>query len=417
MLRGQFLKDRHAYITAQEPSIFHCHHYNTYLQAVIEDAKNYLNVYPILIESAQEISYSQFKFHFSQNDFSTNHRKVIVEDYFQFCGFGLIDLSTATATGGTVTVASDHYGIGWKSKFGLRSKELPGVSFFTLGYILGALEAIYDLKNGELTGQQSHCLAKGDPCSQFIIRPQEDKTTLGNSPKEGQFQTGNVLPATCGQIDAIGIRDAVVNMPLEGSTSDGLINAFGVLLTRMYANYYCLISYKFLKLFEKQLVVDGIQLASQLLTEAGHICAFNTFGGIMQSAEWNALIKPMIQSKEDWVHGIVSVVNAFGWGIWEIIELIPNEKLVIKITSGYEANSFLQCYNHSTVPISFLATGGVAGIMNLIYHSPLTEKPISLSEKNYRTLFKNQKCFKATQTACRSLGHRFDIFEAQLHKP
>ena len=49
---------------------------------------------------------------------------------------------------------------------------------------------------------------------------------------------------------------------------------------------------------------DGLPLAAQLLREAGHVCAYNTFGGVMQSTEWNAMIKPMIQKKEDWIHGI-----------------------------------------------------------------------------------------------------------------
>jgi hypothetical protein len=244
------------------------------------------------------------------------------------------------------------------------------VSFFTLGYIIGATEAVYDLPLGTLTGEQTACIAKGDSQSTFELRKSEKKT-LEESPKEGKFQTANLPKPTDTNVDYSGIREALINMPLQGSEKDGLIDAFGVLLTRMYSNYYCLISYKFFKLFEEKMGEDGISMACELLTEAGHVCAFNTFGGIMQSAEWNGLIKPTLESKTDWVHGVVAVVNSFGWGFWEIEELIPDKKLVIKITSGYESNSYLNKYEESKFPISFLATGGTAGIMNLVYNTIL----------------------------------------------
>ena len=71
---------------------------------------------------------------------------------------------------------------------------------------------------------------------------------------------------------------------------------------------------------------DGIATAEQLLTEAGHVCAFNTFGGVMQSDEWNAMIKPMLRTSDEWMHGIIAVINSFGWGFWEIDELISKGK-------------------------------------------------------------------------------------------
>lgn len=414
ILRGNFLKNRHAYISAQEPGIFHCHHYNTYLQAVIEDTSSYLNVYPILIESAQEIAFHQFSSHFQGKELSIEECKQCVEDYFRFCGFGLLDLAAATKEGGTVSLISDHYAVGWKSKFGQRAADQPGVSFFALGYSCGALEAIYALENGTLTGTQTQCIAKGDAQSSFLIQVAENPKKLGTSPQEGAFQTGEYQQAEGTSVDYLGIREALTNMPLEGTTSDGLIHAFGVLLTRMYANYYCLVSYRFLKEFEAKMGADGLEVASSLLTEAGHVCAFNTFGGIMQSAEWNALIKPMLSTKEDWVHGIVAAVNALGWGIWKIIELIPNEKLVIEITSAYESNTYIKKYGTSISPVSFLAKGGTAGVMNLVYYSNLTNEAISLDDATYKHLFSSEQGFQANQLKCRAQGDEVDLFEVTL---
>ncbi|WP_338766495.1 hypothetical protein WAF17_03905 [Bernardetia sp. ABR2-2B] len=417
LLRGNYHYNRNAYIATGEPMIFHCHHYNVYLQAVIEDTSSYLNVYPILSDSSQEIAHTQFSNFFKEKDnqeLSIEDKKQICQDYFRFCGFGIIDLSNLIKEGGKVDSPSEHYGIGWKIKFGLREKNKKGVAFFAAGYIAGAAEAIFDLPLGTLQTEQKECISQGDPKSSFEVfirkSSDENQTNLISSPQEGKYQTAQLNQPSDTTIDYDGIRQALTNMDLQGDSKTGLIDAFGVLLTRMYANYYCLISYKLLKLFEDEMGDDGLPLAAQLLTEAGHICAYNTFGGVMQSTEWNAMIKPMIQNKEDWVHGITAVVNAFGWGVWEIQELASNQKLKMKIVSGYEPNNYLAHFDSETsLPVSFLASGGVAGIMNLVYNTALTEGFITLDENEYKKLVQNASFFQTQKHICRVREHsQFD---------
>lgn len=414
LLRGNYQYDRNAYIAAGEPMIFHCHHYNVYLQAVIEDTSSYLNVYPILSDSAQEIVHTQLSNFFkdeSNKDLSIEDKTYICQDYFRFCGFGIIDLTNLTKKGGEVISPSEHYGIGWKNKFGLREKNKKGVAFFAAGYIAGATEAIFDLPLGTLFTEQKKCISQGDTESSFEISLRENNNDkLVPSPQEGKYQTYQINQPSDTTIDYDGIRQALTNMDLQGDSETGLIDAFGVLLTRMYANYYCLISYKLLQLFEDEMGKDGLPLAAQLLTEAGHVCAYNTFGGVMQSAEWNAMIKPMIQNKEDWAHGITAVVNAFGWGFWEIKELEPNQKLKMKVVSGYESNNYLGHFDSQTIlPISFLASGGVAGIMNLVYNTSLTEEFITLDENEYKKLTQNSSFFQTKTHICRAKEHnQFD---------
>ncbi len=419
LLRGNYQYDRNAYIAAGEPMIFHCHHYNVYLQAVIEDTSSYLNVYPMLSDSAQEIVYTQFSNFFKETenqDLSIEDKKYICQDYFRFCGFGIIDLTNLTKEGGEVIAPFEHYGIGWKTKFGLREKNKKGVAFFAAGYIAGATEAIFDLPLGTLCTEQKECISQGDTKSSFEVFfrknniEDENHTDLVPSPQEGKYQTYQLKQPSNTTIDYEGIRQALTNMDLQGDSQTGLIDAFGVLLTRMYANYYCLISYKLLRLFEDEMGKDGLPLAAELLTEAGHVCAYNTFGGVMQSTEWNAMIKPMIGKKEDWVHGITAVVNAFGWGFWEIEELEPNQKLKMKIVSGYEPNNYLAHFDsHTDLPISFLASGGIAGIMNLVYNTSLTEDFITLDESEYKKLIQKSSLFQAQKHICRVKEHsQFD---------
>ena len=411
-LTGKFYKNRNAFVVEGEPLIFHCHHYNTFLQLSIEETKHYLDVYPILQDTAQEIAYAQFSNYFKNNpELKVVERKEVVTQAFSEFGFGTVNLDNLSAQGGTVTLPTEHYSATWMLKYGLRTNYDCGAALFATGFVAGATEAIFDVSLGSLETRQIECPTKGHAHCTIVASPSINQRTLKASPAEGVYQTFDPLmqPQDTG-IRYEAIQDALTGMPIVGG-NDGLIQAFGVTLTRHYANYYTQISYRLLKAMEAEFGADGVNIVKDLLVEAGHVCAFNTFGGIMESAEWNALIQPMIDSREDWVHGIVACVNALGWGQWEIKELVPHQKLVIEVKSGYEANAYLQSFGRSNLPVSYLVTGGVAGIMNLIYNGDITEAP-ELSEAYYDRIFKSADKFSARQTKCRAMGDGVDRFEA-----
>ncbi len=412
-LRGEYLNNRNAYIVSGEPMIFHCHHYNCFLQASIEEAKSMIDVYPILIHSAEEVVYAQLSSHFTENpSMSIDDRKAATIDFYKFMGFGLLDLSSANESGGTINVSNEHYSTGWMHKYGARKDEELPVSFFSLGLTIGALEAIYNLELGTLNGEQSKCLTKGDDICEFIIKTQSSSSyNYVGSPREGEYVKSEMIQPSETDVNYGAIREALSGMPIEGGEK-GSIEVFGVLLTRHYANYYCLISYQFFQEMEKKHGEMGVTLATELLTEAGHVCAFNTFGGIMESAEWYGLIMPMIKTREDWIHGILACVNSLGWGNYAVEELVPGEKFVLSIKGGYESNAYLKRWKTSEHPMSYLAKGGAAGIMNLLYNADIIEKP-TLDEAYYRKTFCSNENFSSVQTKCRAMGDSYDQFTVQ----
>ena len=120
-------------------------------------------------------------------------------------------------------------------------------------------------------------------------------------------------------------------IPVEND-ENGLIPAFGVYLTKLFGDYYSAISFEFEELFHKEVSDPAVQEAArQLLIEAGHVCGFNTFGGIMKSEPFAAIVVPMITKQSDWVRGMVAVINVLGWGIYEVES--PSCSLVIKSCS------------------------------------------------------------------------------------
>lgn len=197
------------------------------------------------------------------------------------------------------------------------------------------------------------------------------------------------------------VTEAVAGLELKGN-EEGLIPAFGLYLTKHFADYYNRISYGLLGAFIRELP-ELEEDAIALLTEAGHVCSFHTFGGIMVSVEWDAVVMPMIETREDWVKGMIGVVNALGWGRYRLQELVPNERLVLQIDDSYEAAGVLEGYGKAAHPRCYLASGGAAGLMNLLYQGDITKRP-PLTEEYYHEVFGDPRSFRARETRCLAMG-------------
>lgn len=199
------------------------------------------------------------------------------------------------------------------------------------------------------------------------------------------------------------IISACSQLPLVGN-EDGLIPAFGLYLTQHYADFYNYSSFETINYLEKH-QPDTVAKAEEGLREAGRICAFYTFGGIMLSQEWEAVVMPMIESNEDWVYGIVAIVNTFGWGKWKVEKLIPGELLDISITNSYESEGWLKHYPLSKKSRCYLAQGGCSGIMNLLYQGNVRSSP-ALNQAYFQSSFHHQSSFITQEIECRTMGDK-----------
>ncbi len=210
------------------------------------------------------------------------------------------------------------------------------------------------------------------------------------------------------------ITEAVAGLELVGN-EEGLIPAFGLYLTKHFADYYNRISFGLLGAFIRELP-ELEEDAIALLTEAGHVCAFNTFGGIMVSVEWDAVVRPMLSNREDWAVGMVAVVNALGWGRYRLAELVPDERLVLEISNSYEAVGAIEGYGKSNHPRCYLGGGGAAGLMNLLYQGDIIARP-TLTDAYYHEVFNHPRSFRARETRCIAMGdsHCEIIAERQKH--
>lgn len=158
----------------------------------------------------------------------------------------------------------------------------------------------------------------------------------------------------------------ILHAVMEGSRirdAKGIIPLFGVYLSLFSVQYYNKLSFD----FEKRMGKRKEKEAEALLIEAAQECGYATFQGIRNSWEWEEIVTPMIESREDQISGFTAVAFAFGWGDMEVKELIPEEKLLIRVSDSYEATGYMQLHGFATSGKCYMLRGVAAAFMDLLY--------------------------------------------------
>jgi hypothetical protein len=158
----------------------------------------------------------------------------------------------------------------------------------------------------------------------------------------------------------------IIHAVMEGSKlreSKGIIPLFGVYLSLFSVNYYNRLSFD----FEIKMGKPREAEARTLLVEAAQECGYATFQGIRNSWEWGQVVAPMIESREDQISGFAAVAVAFGCGDLEVAQLVPGEKLVIRVSDSYEASGYLQIHGLAKSAKCYMLRGVTGAFMDLIY--------------------------------------------------
>jgi predicted hydrocarbon binding protein len=158
----------------------------------------------------------------------------------------------------------------------------------------------------------------------------------------------------------------IIHAVMEGSKireSKGIIPLFGVYLSLFSVYYYNRLSVGFEIKMGKRREAE----ARSLLIEAAQECGYATFQGIRESWEWEQVVAPMVENKEDHIIGFAAVAVAFGWGDLAVEEFDPEEKLVVRASDSYEARGYLEQYGLATSEKCYMLRGVTAAFMDLVY--------------------------------------------------
>lgn len=148
--------------------VFHCHHYNVFLQRSLEDALGERAV-RIQRNAACEAARTTLERVFAEAPDETLEAKLArAAATFGALGFGRADVSGLGALGGKVRISPSHYAVGWISKLGPAPRA---VDHFATGFFRGALCAAAGLAPERVEAEQVACasMREGD-ATEIVLR-------------------------------------------------------------------------------------------------------------------------------------------------------------------------------------------------------------------------------------------------------
>lgn len=372
--------------------VFHCNHYNAHLQMSVllgEGVEEGFDPRRLLRDSAASLVHLLKQGGYSNAD---------LEAEFTWCGFGYFRQAGPTR----IETPSSHYG---QSTYMLGQSEMG--CYFNAGFLQG----LAGREVNEVACRHMKALRDAFEVGPTVPEPPNplvNAPPFTEVPARFDFKDCQITGTS---VDEDLIVKTVATLPLYGKLpsedGDGLIPAFGVVLTNHYADYYNIVSYETFHRMLKAGVPDD--MAREAFVQCGHVCAFNTFGGIMESPEFYGLVVPMCKTIEDWVHGIVAVINALGWGAWRVERIVPGHELIIRIYNSYEGIGYRRLYEASQErQLSFLAMGAVRGLAHLFWKIDIRERP-GLTQDYYFNVFNDQHGYwNVEQTHSIAAGDEFD---------
>jgi hypothetical protein len=372
--------------------VFHCNYYNAYLQTAVLLSEGVGACQPRTLLRDAVIPLVHHLRH--ERGYSTRD---LCEE-FAYCGFGKLRRATDTKW----LTPTSHYG-----QAALLQGQGECSCFFNVGYLMGITDRLF---------RETSCKQQGSPIDWYEggVDPAPEVRPYLERPPEffdepGRFDFAGAQ-AFDTAVDEGVIQEAVSGLPLYGKSGvddTGLIDAFGVVLTNHFADYYNYISYE--SYFG--MLKGGVPKAQarDVFVQGGHICAFNTFGGIMSSPEWYAVVEPMCRDAVDWIHGMVAIINALGWGVWRVEKIVPGRELIMRIYNSYEGVGYRRMYPLAKdVELSFLNMGAVQGLAHLLWKIDIRERP-ELTQAFYAEVFNDPRnSFSVTQTHAIAAGHNCD---------
>ncbi|HPE69622.1 MAG TPA: hypothetical protein P5560_09940 [Thermotogota bacterium] len=146
--------------------VLHCHHYNTLIHRAIVSTP-FLDGKEFIFQTvAQDFAQSLPRIVQSQKLSGKDAILSACSEFYSLLGFGKMDLSALSATGGRAVSTSSHLASGYLAKWG---KQDQPVDDFGRGFVAAAWATAFgkDVKVCKVV--QTRCIAKGDSTGEFTV--------------------------------------------------------------------------------------------------------------------------------------------------------------------------------------------------------------------------------------------------------
>ena len=170
MSQFQYLSQPNLAFFARTPVVFHCHHFNLFLDQTIKDALGHEVSVRILTKAAHDAAH-----HFLESLssglglHSPIERLQMATTVFAGMGHGTLRL-LANHSGGKAEGEYLHYGFTWMQKYGHQIGRNVPADAFASGFAAAAVEVAYSLPKGTLWAEETACVTTGSPHCEFSIK-------------------------------------------------------------------------------------------------------------------------------------------------------------------------------------------------------------------------------------------------------
>lgn len=382
---------------ADTPMIYHCHHFNLFLDQSIDDAVGPQRGFEIKMAASREAATQLLTNICQAQELHTpSERLQMAQQIFAACGHGKLEILW-DGVSGEAHGEYLHYGHSWREKYSKQVKRRHPADPFAAGFAAAAAAVAQEQPATSVEGKELACIALRDPRCHFSLgratpEPARTQIRLENAAEPLPPAYDSLHEDTISEI-AAGLKTFV-----EGVAGDerGLVQAFGVFVTMTPSTYYNRISYDAIHELEAQAPAFANILES-LLRESGHVCVFNTFGGILSSPEWEALLGGPPKTPEEVIIHSMAIARGLGFGHWTLQEFIPEKRLVISAPGTYEIPYYGLRHGLTQTPRSYMLQGSGPSLMKLATRVDFSQGPTFTTEV-YNQLFRQGVQYKSEET-------------------
>ena len=400
------IPDQDLKLLGSAPYVYHCHHFNLFHDQTVEDALGQKEGFRVRSQAARRAAGHLLNDAVRLQGAGTPVEKLqLAASLFAWMGHGHLELQ-ADSHGGRARGDHLHYSFAWREKYGSRVRRHFPIDAFAAGFAAAATEVAFDLTPGSLSPTEESCFACREPGCKFDITegsgsdsaPAVDSSTLQRHVHTPQKSIDEDTIANITQ----GLNEFLIGV--EGDER-GLVQGFGIFITRHLSGYYDQTAYDTIHFIEKN-APQATTAVEALFGESGHVCVFNTFGNLLLSPEWEGMVGSVRGEVEEIVTSCTAIARGLGFGHWAIEELVPDQRLVMRSTSNYEFPFYLERYGKSEKPRCYFFANAARAIMQLAHRVDWPSHP-ELTEDLYLNLFKSGLKWDIEETHCCAKGDDF----------
>ncbi len=390
-------------LLADVPVVYHCHHFNLFWDQTIDDALGPQLGAVVRTRAAREAFHDIIAALVDRLDAkSAKDQQALAEALFAALGHGTLRMGVR-GNGAHAEGRHLHFGTCWREKYADRVKRTRPADAVAGGFAAAAMEVVHDLLRESVDATEDECVAlEGDVC-RFTLRPM-DQAPLMRSVRRPEIERACRTPLESKKEEDVAALAAALSDHAKKLTSDpnGRLRAFGLYFALTPTTYYNRSAYDALRHVARG-APQSVSVMKALLREAGHVGTFNTFGRILMSPEWETRGGPLRGEVEEIVRGACAIGRAMGLGRWCIEEIVPHDRLVLRLPATNESAYYICREGRATEGACYFTQGAALATMQLAHRVPWTSRP-SLTDAFYDQLLQDGLPWRVEETSCVSKG-------------